>query len=302
MESAILSFCKTLGSICNHIDSSTKSLSDSIQRRPIPLDSAASAFLQSLDRRTSTTGGDLDLLDSMAMGTVSFEELLGHFTELHRTNAKYLASIQSRMESFGYVPEMELEDEDEEDLDLDSETLSRDHGSKGLEEELLFDDSLSLQNLGLSDACLATLAAEVSDDVYPGSLRISSQNMLSHGDGQAHEKTTSLRPPKDGIDVSVGGATRVTINTSKGDYDSLPSYIKGLASWEELQAAVAKLNDYLCKKEGASGSNAFNEAQMETLGLGHKGRSYLLLLVRMKKLVMETIDGSIVYRAHVDGS
>ncbi|KAJ6827532.1 uncharacterized protein M6B38_126770 [Iris pallida] len=299
MESTILSFCKTLGSICNHIDSSTKSLIDSIQRRPIPLDSAASAFLQSLDRRTSTTGGDLDLLDSMAMGTVSFEELLGHFTELHRTNAKYIAGIQGRMESFGYVPEMELEDEDEEDLDLDSETLNRDHGSKGLEEELLFDDSLSLQNLGLSDACLATLAAE--DDVYPESLRISSQNMLSHGDGQAHEETTS-QPPKDGTDVSVGGATRVMISTSKGDYDSLPSYIRSLASWEELQAAVAKLNDYLFKKEGASGSNAFNEAQMETLGLGHKGRSYLLLLVRMKKLVMETVDGCIIYRAHVDCS
>ncbi|RWW17051.1 hypothetical protein GW17_00019035 [Ensete ventricosum] len=104
METAISAFCQALAAFCHHVDTASKSLSDSIQRRPIPLDSAASAFLQSLDRRISCAGADLELLESMAFGTVSFEELLGHCNEVFKNHQRCIADLEDRMQSFGYVP------------------------------------------------------------------------------------------------------------------------------------------------------------------------------------------------------
>ncbi|XP_020255974.1 uncharacterized protein LOC109832904 [Asparagus officinalis] len=284
MESAISTFCGSLATFCNHLDSSTEALSDSIQRRPVPLDSAASAFLQSLDRRISSASADLNLLESMALGTVSFEELLGHCYEVYNTNQKYITDIEGRMSSFGYVPEAEGDDDPEfaspeigsKRLDFDCASVSGVRSNrKKLEEDLLFEDSLSLQNLGLSDACLATLASEAS-------------SLLPMDALTAQESK-----------VTDGGATNMIIKIVKDDYDSLPSYMKSLASWEELQEAVAKLNVFFCKKEGDQECTAIDQHDIESLALGHKGRSYLLLLLRMKQLVVETVDGCIKYRACV---
>ncbi|EHA8587263.1 hypothetical protein COCNU_scaffold001721G000020 [Cocos nucifera] len=108
MEAAITAFCQSLASFCHHVQSSSQALSDSIQRRSIPLDSASYAFLQSLDRRISSTSTDLNLLESMAFGTVSFEELLGHCNEVYKTNQKYISDLQDLMHPFGYVPGIHL--------------------------------------------------------------------------------------------------------------------------------------------------------------------------------------------------
>ncbi|XP_019702731.1 uncharacterized protein [Elaeis guineensis] len=271
MEAAITTFCQSLASFCHHVQTSSQALSDSIQRRPIPLDSAASAFLQSLDRRISSASTDLNLLESMAFGTVSFEELLGHCNEVYKTNQKYISDLQDRMRPFGYVAEMESDGEGgDADSGIDSKfrspvnngvvrfpvtcgSVSVARSNRRLEEDSLFEDS-SLQNLGLSDACLATLASE--------------------------------------------GARETMIKTSRVDYDSLPPYMKSLASWEELQEAVVKMNSYLCK-DRTKGNDVFNQDDLGTMGLGSKGRSYLLLLLRMNQLVVETVDGCIFYRIHV---
>ncbi|KAK2418607.1 hypothetical protein QL285_040787 [Trifolium repens] len=167
----ISSFCNALESFCNHLQSSSNALKQSINRRPIPLDSASSTFVQCLNRRVSTASSDLEMLDSKSFGTVSFEELLGHCNELFKKNQNDLIQLEDRLKSYGYVPTSDIDEEDEvyniqpQDSDdkLDSPSFYgslsvADSGFKNFEEDALLDESLSLKQLGLSDACLATLA------------------------------------------------------------------------------------------------------------------------------------------------
>ena len=67
-------------------------------------DSASSTFIQSLNRRVSIATDDLNLLDSMTFGTVSFEELLGHCNEVYKKNQSDLAELELRLKDFGYNP------------------------------------------------------------------------------------------------------------------------------------------------------------------------------------------------------
>ncbi|XP_074587650.1 uncharacterized protein LOC141843494 [Curcuma longa] len=48
----------------------------------------------------------------MAFGTVSFEELLGHCNEVFKNNQRCITDLDKRMQSSGYVTEVELEDEE----------------------------------------------------------------------------------------------------------------------------------------------------------------------------------------------
>lgn len=68
------------------------------------LDSASSTFIQCLNRRVSSASSDLNMLDSMSFGTVSFEELLGHCNEVYKKNQADLVSLEDRLKSFGYIP------------------------------------------------------------------------------------------------------------------------------------------------------------------------------------------------------
>ncbi|XP_042426671.1 uncharacterized protein LOC122014502 isoform X3 [Zingiber officinale] len=302
MESAISAFCQSLAAFCHHVDTASKSLSDSIQRRPIPLDSAASAFLQSVDRRISSASADLDLLESMAFGTVSFEELLGHCNEVFKNNQRYIADLEERMQSLGYVPEVELEDD--EVLD-DSKFMSPVSGfqkpsfefgsvsvvrssRKRLEEDSLFEDSISLQNLGLSDAGLATLALEAGYDADERGLSTVKKNS---GETMRHALNAS-DSYNDEIPV-IRNIAKAIVCASRDDYDDLPAYMKSLVSWEELQEAVVKINSFLSEHKH---NDVLNQDEIEQMGLGRKARSYLLLLLRMNQFVAETIDNSVFYR------
>lgn len=70
------------------------------------VDSASSTFVQCLNRRVSSTSSDLNLLESMSFGTVSFEELLGHCNEVYKKNQVDILELEDRLKSFGYVPGM----------------------------------------------------------------------------------------------------------------------------------------------------------------------------------------------------
>ncbi|KAJ4979309.1 hypothetical protein NE237_010089 [Protea cynaroides] len=318
-EDSVSVFCKALSSFCKHLQTNCDALKQSVERRPIPLDSASSTFIQSLNRRVSTASSDLNLLDSMAFGTVSFEELLGHCNEVYKKNQNDLIQLEDRLKSFGYVPVVEVDDEDEDSttpsgLDpklmklqdgLELPSVSRGEFSaagsimKRLEEDPLFEDSLSLHKLGFSDVCLATLASEANDK--NGIQEISMRNPMNNLSGGTNETKGSCQYAKDilGQEVddpkSLGGAN-TAINISEDDYENLPSYIKSLASWEDLQAAVEKINSTLGKQENSQERNLLYQDKLTSMGLGPKGRSYLLLLLRMNRLVIETIAGSIVYR------
>lgn len=91
-----------------------------------------------------------------------------------------------------------------------------------------------------------------------------------------------------------GVAFQGMIRASQEEYEQLPPYMKTLASWEELQEAMSKLNSYF-GSDKVQESVALNQDDVGTIGLGRKGRSYLLILLRLNQLSMETIDGSIFY-------
>ncbi|XP_004494920.2 uncharacterized protein [Cicer arietinum] len=228
------------------------------------------------------------MLDSMFFGTVSLEELLGHCNELYKKNQSDLIQLEDHLKSYGYVPVPDTEEEDDvhdlqnQVLDDKLDSPSSFYGSlsaadssfKSFEEDALFDESLSLKKLGLSDACLATLASE--------------------GDASSYEleKVPNLEADKESLKSAEGPS--FTLKVLKSEYECLPSYMKGLASWEDLLVAVDKINSSLSKK--TNGCNFFRQDDISSFELGPKARSYLLLLVRMNLMVVETIDGLLSYR------
>lgn len=52
----------------------------------------------------STVSVDLNLLESMSLETVSFEELLGHVSEVYKKNESDLLELQNQLKGVGYVP------------------------------------------------------------------------------------------------------------------------------------------------------------------------------------------------------
>lgn len=309
-EDPISSFCNSLAAFCNHLESSSGALKKSIDRRPIPLDSASSTFVQCLNRRVSAASADLDMLDSMSFGTVSLEELLGHCNELYKKNQTDLLELQDCLSSYGYVPapDIEEEDEDEDIQHQDSEdkldSLSSFYGSlsvadssfKSFEEDALLDESLSLKRLGLSDASLAALASE--GDFSPQEFEKVQEFKQQHQSvadimlSSEGRKFLSNEPDKENLKSTE--APSPILKISKSEFDCLPAYMKGLVSWEDLLVAVDKINSSLSKN--ASVCSYFHQDEIPSFELGPKTRSYLLLLVRMNRLAIETIDGLLSYR------
>lgn len=77
-------------------------------RRSFETDSATASFTQRLGQRVAAAASDLELLEDMAMGTVSVAELLGHCLEVYKRNQDYVDLLQDRLSSFGYVPGNDL--------------------------------------------------------------------------------------------------------------------------------------------------------------------------------------------------
>ncbi|RVW96500.1 hypothetical protein CK203_029743 [Vitis vinifera] len=247
MEDSIGSFCKTLASFCNHLHSSCHALKQSVDRRPIPLDSASSTFVQCLKRRISSASSDLNLLETMSFGTVSFEELLGHCSEVYKKNQSDLSELEDRLRDYGYVPNLVIDDDDDEasglptPLGLDSRISdsATDSIGKKFDEDPLSDESLSLKNLGLSEVCLATLASEAYEEIDNPNISWKEpiklyEDKLHNVEGLSQSATKILGSiaGEVGDDLNSVGAPKSVINVSKNDYEQLPSYMKTLVSWE----------------------------------------------------------------------
>ncbi|KAI8562798.1 hypothetical protein RHMOL_Rhmol03G0063200 [Rhododendron molle] len=299
MDDSIGVLCKTLASFCNHLQSSCDALKQSVERRPIPLDSASTTFVQCLNRRVCTTSSDLNLLESMSFGTVSFEELLGYCNEVYKKNQSDLSELEDHLRTFGYAPEPEI---DEKDETSDDSCVPLGLDWKMVDSDPLLEDSLSLQDLGLSDVCLATIASQAhsktdSLDISPELTNLT--NEKQHGmRGQYGPASKFLEVIEGEVedDLELVGVPQSVIKISKDDYESLPSYMKTLASWEDLLAAVEKMNSSLSQKQTTNGRNFIHQDEIASLGLGPKVRTYLLMLVRLNCLVVETIDGLVSYR------
>lgn len=52
----------------------------------------------------SAVNVDLNFLESMSLETVSFEELLGHVSEVYKKNETDLLELQKQLKGVGYVP------------------------------------------------------------------------------------------------------------------------------------------------------------------------------------------------------
>ncbi|KAL2481780.1 hypothetical protein Adt_34746 [Abeliophyllum distichum] len=85
------------------------------------------------------------------------------------------------------------------------------------------------------------------------------------------------------------------INVSRDEYESLPKFMKNLTSWEDLLVAVEKLNSCLGTKRTKLDS-FLQQDEIDMLGLGYKAKSYLVLLIKMNRLRVETINGVMSYR------
>uniref|UniRef100_I1NAY3 Uncharacterized protein n=1 Tax=Glycine max TaxID=3847 RepID=I1NAY3_SOYBN len=277
-EDPISSFCNALAAFCGHLHSSSDALKQSIDRRPIPLDSASSTFLQCLNRRVSTASADLDMLDSMSFGTVSFEELLGHCNELYKKNHSDLLQLQDRLQSYGYsaVPDIEEADEDEDIQRQDPEdkldspssfygSLSvADSSFKSFEEDALLDESLSLKKFGLSDTCLAMLASK--GDFSPQKPEKVQEFKQQHHHDAETEGSNFLSDEKDKENIKSAEAPSPILKILKSEFECLPAYMKGLTSWEDLVVAVDKINSSLSKK--TNGCSYFHQDEIPSFELG----------------------------------
>ncbi|KQJ85720.1 uncharacterized protein LOC100833636 [Brachypodium distachyon] len=259
MEVSISSLCGALSDVLSHANTSSRALS----RRPIPLESATSAFLQRMDRRVEAAGADLARLESMAFDTVSVEELLGHFREALGIVSRHADAVGSRLASFGYVaPEVEDEAEDGNEGELE------------VPENRCFGGSSSVLRSGRE--------------------RFDDDDAFVDDAQEITKEAEELIPPEKETDGQDGDSSRGKIRASKEQYEQLPPYMKTLASWEELHDAVSKLNSYFGGAKSEE-SIALNQDDVGSIGLGRKGRSYLLIFLRLNQLTMQTIEGSIFY-------
>ncbi|MED6126572.1 hypothetical protein PIB30_079747 [Stylosanthes scabra] len=263
-EDAIWKFCSALASFCNHLQSNSDALKLSIDRRPIPLDSASSTFVSSLNRRVSAAADDLELLDSMSFGTVSFEELLGHCNELYKKNHSDLLQLEDRLKSsYGYVPALDFEEEEEDEEEEEREILAPVPDSS-FNEDALFDESMSLKQLGLSDACLATLASGESEKPQ----EFKQQQQLVVDKMVAYEGTNFLSDEANKENLESAEPSSSLIKISEREFECLPGYMKGLATWEDLLVAVDKINSCLRKK--TNGGNFFRQDEITSFDLGSR--------------------------------
>ncbi|CAA6653758.1 unnamed protein product [Spirodela intermedia] len=122
------------------------------------------------------------------------------------------------------------------------------------------------------------------------------EELLSSGSGKTSDEKISHRSSLEAIAPKDVCAIRALIEISKNDYDKLPAYVRSLASWEDLQEAVTKINLGLSKQDPLKNCDSFNEADFAELGLGRKGKSYVLALIRMNRLAVDTVGGSVIYR------
>ncbi|CAA3015817.1 Hypothetical predicted protein [Olea europaea subsp. europaea] len=288
MEELMGKFCKTVAEFCNHLQHSCAALKESVDRRPIPLDSASTTFVQSVNRRVSTAASDLNVLESMSFGTVSFEELLGHCNEVLKNTQNDVSVLEDHLRSsFNYIPPLDFGDDDVEDSSLDNfsvENSKSDLKVNSIEEDPLLDDSLSLKNFGISDVCLATIASQADCDfeMEEPYHRFPTEN-LEAMEGEIEDDFKKYEDSKH------------LINVSRDEYESLPKFMKNLTSWEDLLVAVGKLNSCLGTKRTMP-DTFIQQDEIDMLGLGHKAKSYLVLLIKMNQLRVETINGTMCYR------
>ncbi|PPR85625.1 hypothetical protein GOBAR_AA35067 [Gossypium barbadense] len=138
MEDLITNLSKSLGSFCNHLKAAATLLSNPSTAAPSLL-SASSTFVQCLNRRVSTATADLNLLESMSLDTVSFEELLGHCYQIFNNNQTHLLHLKNHLKPLGYLPfEIENDEEEEEVLDSNDRCFSVTNSAiKSLDEDPL---------------------------------------------------------------------------------------------------------------------------------------------------------------------
>uniref|UniRef100_A0A804N4I9 Spindle and kinetochore-associated protein 3 n=1 Tax=Zea mays TaxID=4577 RepID=A0A804N4I9_MAIZE len=281
MDQSIRTACEFLSSVLNHAESSSRELADAVSQRPVHLEMARTSFLQKLEHRVEASAADLQHIESIALDTVSFEELLGHCGEALKVYARHADALQSHLASFGYEPpdaqhpeiDVDVEDGDvgkvgdpgDRCLSVSRSVLRSGKRRFDSHSDAIFEESL--KDLGFSDACLATLSSEGAH--YGESPKKLYKNAESTDDGEKIMNEAEIMTP---LNERNGQGV---IRASKEDYEQLPPYMKSLASWE--------------------GSVALNQDRVAEIGLGRKGRACLLMLLRLNQLTMETVDGSTFY-------
>ncbi|KAL8204862.1 hypothetical protein R6Q57_010485 [Mikania cordata] len=177
---------------------------------------------------------------------------------LESSSGALLQSVNRRPIPFG----SEI-DEQEEDMNDSLPNTSLD-SKNTMEDDSLFDDTLSLQKLGISDASLATLQSEGNmievDPLYERVMDIEEVEKDGHSELKPFEGLKSF------------------IDVTKYVYEGLPSYMKCLVSWEDLLAAVEKMNLHL--KQKTKNDHFFTHDEVSSLNLGEHNIFFLVQIKR----------------------
>uniref|UniRef100_K3XKB5 Uncharacterized protein n=1 Tax=Setaria italica TaxID=4555 RepID=K3XKB5_SETIT len=311
MERSILSLCASLSSVLDHADSSSRELADVVSRRPIHLGNHH-AHLPSFpypvdDDRVPAEAGPADGSGERGPRAPRLHDLrcclLRGAPRPLRRGAQRLRAPRRRHR---VEPEVDTEVQDGDIgklgdpasgcFGVSSSLLRSSKGRFRDDEDPLFGESL--KSLGFSDACLATLSSEVTDNGE--NLKELYKDPESADEGKKIMKEAELIAPQSKRD-NQGNSFKEMIRASKEEYEQLPPYMKSLASWEELQEGISKLNSYFGSDE-AKGSVSLNQDDVGAIGLGRKGRACLLMLLRLNQLTMEAVDGSTFYTLRKNNS
>ncbi|XP_024366783.1 uncharacterized protein [Physcomitrium patens] len=86
---------------------------------------------------------------------------------------------------------------------------------------------------------------------------------------------------------------------SSVQYDNLPIWLRSQVSLQELNGAVAKINDLVSQRTiGGQHATQFflDQKDVQALGLGSKARAGIMLLTKADKIVTQNINGVTTYR------
>eukprot|EP00850_Spirogloea_muscicola_P007854 SM000040S14866 [mRNA] locus=s40:691863:693487:- [translate_table: standard] len=169
---------------------------------------------------------------------------------------------------------------------------------------------LSLQELGLSASGLAAIA---SGNGEPHTSRpeptYADQNRPPSGNAEAsttpsHRSSGSVQKAS-GHRLDEGAVAAVT----REEFDGLPLFLRSQVLLEELNVAVTRINDRVTDKrfgmmevapgttsEHGSDADLISPADLHAIDLGPLMKAYLLLLVRLDRLLPEHHHGATCYR------
>uniref|UniRef100_A0A7I4DKP0 Spindle and kinetochore-associated protein 3 n=1 Tax=Physcomitrium patens TaxID=3218 RepID=A0A7I4DKP0_PHYPA len=279
-------YCNRLDQFCAQLQNNCSSLLSIAKVKPKPESRGYNfaIFLEDLNDDISSALTELTHLEERTTDTLSFEELLVHCDALYESNEDGIRKLELQLQQYGYAPD---------------EPVSSVHPSL---QKLTFVESPTNEDarISLRDAEMEdNLNTKYGSDWFPESKKkappppsesdsrlISTQRNAEvcsnplvhnkpkseHGDGATNATPTTSTPIRDENFQSLDTKKVPSLNEiSSVQYDHLPLWLKSQVSFEEVNAAVTKINE-LIRQRGTQGEHAnqffLDQKDVQSLELG----------------------------------